>query len=70
MSLIIAPPIARIGEPKKLCKKRRTIKVAKLSTTAVIIEMIKKIPSVTIYSGLQPIASISKRRENSKGPIL
>ena len=34
MSWREAPPVARQGEPKKPCRKRRTIRPAKLSTTA------------------------------------
>jgi hypothetical protein len=42
MSPMEAPPDARQGEPKNPCRKRSTIRPAKLPTKAVGMEMITK----------------------------
>ena len=43
-----APPVARQGEPKKPWKKRRAISPEKSSTTAVPMDMMRKMPNVTM----------------------
>ena len=46
MSCIVAPELARQGEPKKPCRKRRTSKPAKLSTRAVGSDRMTKMKNV------------------------
>ena len=58
MSCMEAPPLARQGLPKNPCKKRSTMRAAKLSTTAAIIETMKKRTKEIIYGGFLPIIAI------------
>ena len=48
MSCIVAPPLARQGEPKKPWRKRRTRRPAKFLTRAVGMERMTKMRKVIV----------------------
>lgn len=64
-----APPVARIGEPKNPCRKRKNINAEALSTSArgILISMYSA--KVKTYGMLRPILGISLSGENRRGPI-
>lgn len=63
-----APAVARHGEHMKPRRKRRTIRPAKLFTSAVGMQRMTKRKPEMAYGGLRPIAGISERGENRRLP--
>jgi hypothetical protein len=64
-----APPVARIGEPRKPCKNRRNMKAGALRMRArgMLTSVYRK--NVVAYGMLRPIWGISLNGEKSKGPM-
>ncbi|KAI7972838.1 hypothetical protein EIK77_000725 [Talaromyces pinophilus] len=67
-SVIEAPPVAKQGEPKNPCRKRKTMSPGTLSTSAVGTLKTMKINIVAIYGGLRPTDGISERGLKNIGP--